>query len=81
MYACWKLAVIFQTEYHHQVFRKVNIGTAKVEAEICEQVPHHLLDVANIGEVFSAGNYRTLAEQAVQVTTVMCMLCRLDKSH
>lgn len=45
----------------------MDIGTAKVEAEICKQVPHHLLDVANIGEVFSAGSYSTLAEQAIKV--------------
>ena len=50
-----------------QVFRKLDIGSAKVEKEHCEQVPHHLLDVADIGQIFNAGDFCNLAEKAIQV--------------
>ena len=52
---------------HMQVFRKLDIGSAKVEKEHCEQVPHHLLDVADIGQIFNAGDFCNLAEKAIQV--------------
>ena len=52
------------------MFRKLDIGSAKVEREVCQRVPHHLLDVADIGQLFSAGHYYKLAEQALQVSHV-----------
>jgi tRNA dimethylallyltransferase len=48
-----------------QVYRGLDIGTAKVAAEVRREVPHHLLDVAEIGEFFSAGRYRELAAAAL----------------
>lgn len=38
-----------------------------MEKEHCEQVPHHLLDVADIGQIFNAADFCKLAEQAIQV--------------
>jgi tRNA dimethylallyltransferase len=40
-----------------QVYRHLNIGTAKVRAEDQRGVPHHLLDVVNPDELFTAGEY------------------------
>ena len=54
-----------------QVFRHLDIGSAKVEREACQKVPHHLLDVVDIGEIFNAFDYYQLADQAVQVSPVM----------
>ena len=49
-----------------QVFRYMNIGTAKPTAEERLTVPHHLFDVANPDEVYSAGRY---AKEARAVAT------------
>lgn len=40
-----------------QVHRLLNIGTAKLPVEERRGVPHHLMDVADPEEVFSAGEY------------------------
>lgn len=50
-----------------QVYRLLNVGTAKVPEGERRGVPHHLIDVADPGEIFSAGEYArrariTLAE-------------------
>lgn len=50
-----------------QVFRKLDIGSAKVEKEVCDKVPHHLLDVVDIGQIFNAFDFYQLADQALQV--------------
>jgi len=49
-----------------QVYRRMNIGTAKpTEAERSE-VPHHLLDLCEPDEPFSVADYREEAERLVQ---------------
>ena len=49
-----------------QIYREMSIGTAKpTEEEKCG-VPHHLFDIKDPDEPFSAQEYVTLAEQAVQ---------------
>ena len=40
-----------------QVYRYMDIGTAKPSLEERSQCPHHLFDVANPDEVYSAGRY------------------------
>lgn len=49
-----------------QVYRGMDIGTAKPTAAEMQGVPHHLLDVAEPGEDFSVGRYVELADRAVQ---------------
>jgi tRNA dimethylallyltransferase len=44
-----------------QVYRHFDIGTAKVPAEAQRGVPHHLVDVVEPHEVFTAGQYRERA--------------------
>lgn len=49
-----------------QIYRRMNIGTAKPTSAEMDGVPHHLLDVADPGEPFSVAQYQELAEEAAQ---------------
>lgn len=44
-----------------QVYRHFNIGTAKVPHAAREGVPHHLIDLVEPAEIFTAGDYRRRA--------------------
>jgi tRNA dimethylallyltransferase len=48
-----------------QVYRGMDIGTAKPSAADRARVPHHLIDVAEIGEAFDAAKFVALAGAAV----------------
>jgi tRNA dimethylallyltransferase len=48
-----------------QVYRGMDIGTAKATPSEREAVPHHMLDLQDPGEDFSAGDYQRLARQAL----------------
>lgn len=49
-----------------QVYRGLDIGTAKPTAAERARVPHHLIDVAELTEAFDAAKFVALAEQAVK---------------
>ena len=48
-----------------QVYRHMDIGSAKTTLEEMLGVPHHLIDVADPREEFHVARYRDMAEQAV----------------
>ena len=48
-----------------QVYRALDIGTAKIRPEEQEGIPHHLLDVREVGESYSAYDFVTEATQAI----------------
>jgi tRNA dimethylallyltransferase len=48
-----------------QVYRYMDIGTAKPKAEETARVPHHLIDVVDPDEAFSAAEFRTMAEGVI----------------
>jgi tRNA dimethylallyltransferase len=48
-----------------QVFRHFDIGTAKLPAAEWRGIPHHLIDVVNPDELFTAGEYTRLAREAM----------------
>lgn len=48
-----------------QIYRGMDVGTAKASAEEQQGIPHHLLDVAEITEGFSAGRFRELAAEKI----------------
>lgn len=48
-----------------QVYRGLDLGTAKPSATERARVPHHLIDVAELNEPFDAAKFVTLANQAV----------------
>ncbi len=49
-----------------QVYRGLDVGTAKVSAEERARVPHHLIDVVEPTEEFTVADYRRLAGAAIQ---------------
>ncbi|MDD7733010.1 MAG: tRNA (adenosine(37)-N6)-dimethylallyltransferase MiaA [Firmicutes bacterium] len=49
-----------------QVYRGMDIGTAKATKEEREEIVHYLLDVADPGDRFTAEDYQGLAYQAIQ---------------
>ncbi len=68
------LAVELAKEYHGevvscdsmQVYRRMNIGTAKPTPEEMQGIPHHMLDVAEPWEDFSVSRYCELATPIVE---------------
>lgn len=48
-----------------QVYRDMDVGTAKATAAEQAAVPHHLIDILDPTESFSAADYALLAEEAV----------------
>jgi tRNA dimethylallyltransferase len=49
-----------------QVYRYMDIGTAKPSTEERILVPHHLVDIANPDEIFSVALYQELAYKAIE---------------
>ncbi len=49
-----------------QIYKKMDIGTAKPTVEEMCGVPHHLIDVADISEPFSAARFVALASAAIR---------------
>lgn len=52
-----------------QIYRRMNIGTAKPTAAEMAEIPHHLIDVAEPDTPFSCAEYVTLAAKAVDAIT------------
>lgn len=52
-----------------QVYRRLDIGTAKVTSEEMEGIPHYLIDVRNDDESYSAADFQIAARQAIQEIT------------
>ncbi len=48
-----------------QVYRGMDIGTAKPDRETLVRVPHHLVDILDPVEAYSAGRFRADAERAI----------------
>ena len=53
-----------------QVYRHFDAGTAKLPAEERGGTPHHLIDVVDPGDVFTAGDYARLSRHALEEITV-----------
>lgn len=49
-----------------QVYRSMDIGTAKASAAERDRVRHHMLDLRDPGEDFSAGDYQRLARASLR---------------
>lgn len=48
-----------------QVYKDLNIGTAKITKEEMQGVPHHLIDVADIHTVYNASDFKRDATEAI----------------
>src|SRR5689334_24938154 len=49
-----------------QIFRHLYIGTAKSTAEERQRVPHHMIDIREPDEVFTAGDYQRGARNVLE---------------
>jgi len=49
-----------------QVYRGLDIGTAKVTTEEMAGIPHHLIDVRGVDESYSAADFQKSAREAIQ---------------
>jgi tRNA dimethylallyltransferase len=48
-----------------QVYRQLDIGTAKPSAKLRDEIPHHVIDVVDPDEEFNAARYRELATASI----------------
>ncbi|MBI1926339.1 tRNA (adenosine(37)-N6)-dimethylallyltransferase MiaA [Candidatus Poribacteria bacterium] len=48
-----------------QIYRGMDIGTAKPTLQQRQAVPHHLIDCADVDETFSVADYQRLADAAI----------------
>ena len=61
-----------------QLYRHMDIGTAKPTQEEMEGIPHHMIDVLEPDEVFSVGRYVEMAEPVLQDILARgktCVIC------
>jgi tRNA dimethylallyltransferase len=49
-----------------QVYRGMDIGTAKPQADLLARLPHHLINIRNPDEQFNAGDFVRLADEACE---------------
>jgi len=49
-----------------QVYKELNIGTAKPDKEILSLIPHHLINIKSYKEPFNVGEFCKLADTAVK---------------
>ncbi len=49
-----------------QVYKNLDVGTAKVTKEEAEGIPHHLLDICEVEEEFSASDFKEKANIAIK---------------
>lgn len=48
-----------------QIYRHLDLGTGKETPEELSRVPHHMIDICNVNEPFSLGEYQPLAYEAI----------------
>jgi len=48
-----------------QVYRYMDIGTAKIKPHEMRGIPHHLIDIKNPDESFSVAEFQQLAEEKI----------------
>ncbi len=48
-----------------QIYRGMNIGTGKVTTEEIHGIPHHMLDIRDITETYSVGEYAPEAKRII----------------
>lgn len=46
-----------------QIFRKMDIGTDKISAEIRAEIPHHQIDIVDPDEIYTAGEWKEATDQ------------------
>ena len=64
-----------------QIYRGMDVGTAKATPDERALVPHHLIDILEPGEDFSAERYRTTALAAAEITANIHLGRRLGEGE
>ncbi|HEX5625763.1 MAG TPA: isopentenyl transferase family protein, partial [Saprospiraceae bacterium] len=49
-----------------QVFKSVNIGTAKPHAGLLQEIPHYFIDHVELDQSYSVGQYAAEAESVIR---------------
>ena len=49
-----------------QVYRQMDIGTAKIRPEDMQGIPHHLIDVLDPAEEFHVVRFQEMAKEAIE---------------
>ncbi len=49
-----------------QVYRHLNVGADKISQEVRARIPHHLIDVIEPNEVFTAADFARMAAEAIK---------------
>ena len=57
-----------------QVYKYMDIGTAKIKPEEMEGIPHHLIDVLEPTEDFNVFTFQTMAKQALNKIYAKCKI-------
>lgn len=67
------LATVFNGEVisadSRQVYRGLDIGTEKITSEETRGIPHHLIDIADEAQTFTAADFKREAERAINEIT------------
>ena len=65
-----RLAQLFNGEIINgdsiQVYKELNIGSAKVTEEEMQGIPHHLLDYKNVGDDYSVQQFQQDARKKIE---------------
>lgn len=71
--SCKQTSVPSEEDFHEefdaseqQVYRKLDIGSDKISMEERDGVPHHLIDILDFSEDFSAGDFYERAREATE---------------
>ena len=49
-----------------QVYRQLDVGTAKITSEEMQGIPHHLIDIVDIDKSYNASDFKKAAEEAIE---------------
>ena len=52
-----------------QVYRGMDIGTAKITAEEMDEIPHHLIDIIEPDDEFGVLRFKELADKTIKEVT------------
>ncbi len=52
-----------------QIYRGMNVGTGKITAEEMQGIPHHMLDIVDVGQDYSASDYIQEATKVIADVT------------
>ena len=49
-----------------QIYKRLNIGTAKVTKEEMEGIPHHMIDICDVREKFSVADFKKMCYKEIE---------------